>query len=245
MIEQIKAYIVEDDQENIDFFKILINGYIPPIKIIGEATNQDEFADLLLKDEADVIFLDIELDEQKTSLEILDDFGGVSAEIVVISGSKEYALKALNEHNIAAYLLKPLSMLSLNKALIKVHKNIEAKKEIQKLTAVKTDVIAIPDLTSIEIIKTAQLSYLEAAGKYTVVHLLNGSSRTVSKNLGTYIETLPKHKFFRIHHKYLININETQKIYKTDGYYCMLKSGRNLPIAKRRVEELRKFLHLK
>ncbi|MFT6191171.1 MAG: two-component system LytT family response regulator, partial [Polaribacter sp.] len=32
---------------------------------------------------------------------------------------------------------------------------------------------------------------------------------------------------------------------KTDGYYCELNNGEALPVAKRRQEELRKFLKLK
>ncbi|TXD48172.1 MULTISPECIES: LytTR family transcriptional regulator DNA-binding domain-containing protein [unclassified Polaribacter] len=48
-----------------------------------------------------------------------------------------------------------------------------------------------------------------------------------------------------MHHKYIINIGKTESIYKTDGHYCLLKNTKTLPIAKRRLEEFRKFLSLK
>lgn len=245
MVKELKAYIVEDDKENIEFLKLLVEGYIPPIKIIGEATNEDEIVDLLISDEADIIFLDIELEDTKTSLEIMDDFGGSSAEIIVVSSSKEYTLEALNKHDIAAYMLKPLVLQDLNKALIKVQKRIEEKIEVKKLTSVKPDVIAIPDLTSAEILSNTDIIYLEAAGKYTIFHLSNGTTRTVSKNLGSYIEILPYNLFFRIHHKFLVNIKAVESIFRNQGNYCVLKNGKHLPIAKRRFEELRKFLSLK
>ncbi|WP_397447617.1 LytR/AlgR family response regulator transcription factor [Polaribacter sp. R77954] len=245
MVKELKAYIVEDDKENIEFLKLLVEGYIPPIKIIGEATNELEFVDLLIKDEADIVFLDIELDESKTSLEIMEDHGGISAEIIVVSSSKEYALKAINQYDIAAYMIKPLSMRDLNRALIKAEKKIQEKIEIKKLKLVKTDVVAIPDFNSIEIVNIVDIIYLEAAGKYTIFHLSNGITRTVSKNLGSYIEILPNNLFFRIHHKFLVNITAVESIFRNQGKYCVLKNGKHLPIAKRRFEEIRKFLSLK
>ncbi len=246
MIKELKAYIVEDNQENIEFLKLLIKGYIPSINIIGEAVNQEEFVDLLVEDQADVIFLDIELDEMKTSLEVLEDFGGTSAEIIVVSSSKEYVLNAINKHNdIVAYVLKPFNMIDLNRALIKAEKNIRKKLEIKTLASVKNDIIAIPNLESIEILKTEEIVYLEAAGKYTIFHLSDLSTRTVSKILGFYTQILPANVFFRIHNKFLINITETNKIYRTDGNYCELNNGKSLPIAKRYFEELRKYLYLK
>ena len=105
--------------------------------------------------------------------------------------------------------------------------------------------MAIPTSTSIEFIETNDIMYLEADGKYTVFYLENNSSKMVSKNIGEYEKHLPKDLFFRIHHKYIVNLNKIKVINKSDGNYCQLKDGKSLSIAKRRQDELRKFLNLK
>jgi two-component system LytT family response regulator len=142
--------------------------------------------------------------------------------------------------------LKPINILNLQKAIDKLIIRIKEKEKTPLIEeSLAQNIIAISNVEKIEIIGIENIIYLEADGKYTVFHLSDGSSKVVSRNLGSYIDILPKNKFFRIHHKYIINISETESIYKTDGNYCLLKNAKTLPIAKRRLEEFRKFLYLK
>ncbi|TXD48170.1 response regulator [Polaribacter sp. IC066] len=103
-VKNLKAYIVEDDLENIELLKLLVKKCSPDIEFIGEATNTAEFIDLLLLNKADIIFLDIDLQEERNSLDILSNFTKIEAEIVITSSSEEFAINALNEHNISSYV---------------------------------------------------------------------------------------------------------------------------------------------
>ncbi|WP_439133006.1 LytR/AlgR family response regulator transcription factor [Polaribacter sp.] len=246
MEKNLTAYIVEDDVLNLELLKFLINKCNPNISIIGEAKNTDEFTGLMLENKADVLFLDVELEDEKSSLDILNDFKNIKPEIIITSSSEDYALNAINEFNIFSYLIKPLNIIKINKALSKLENELEQKSDNNESTdnVLAEGIIAIPDFKSIELLDIYKISYLEAAGKYTVFHLTDGSSRTVSKNIGNYEQQLPKNVFFRIHHKFLININETKTVYRTDGHYCVLKNGKSLPIAKRRIDGLRKYINL-
>lgn len=241
------AYIVDDDIENINLLKLLIQKHFSNIEIIGEARNIDDFLGLLISNKADIIFLDIELGEQKNTLEILDEFENIDAEIIIISSSEEHAINALNEYNTISYILKPVNINDLNKAISKSLKKNELieKENFSNDGYFAENIIAVPNLTSIEIIDTKKIIYLEADGKYTVFHLSDNTRKVISKNIGSFEEILSKKIFFRIHHKYIINISETETIFRSDGHYCLLKNGKNLPISKRRVDELKKFLHLK
>ncbi|MBG7610984.1 response regulator transcription factor [Polaribacter sp. BAL334] len=247
MSRKLKAYIVEDNIMNVEILKELIDKYYPSISIVGEATNTEEFVELLMQNEADVIFLDIELGQKKNSLDILKEFENIDSEIIIISSSEEYALKALNEHTITSYLLKPINLLDFQKTIQKLGKKLNEtieSKTSPNFDTITRDVIAIPGLTMIEIVSLNDILYVEADGKYTKFHLEDGSSKIVSKNIGIYENILPKNLFFRIHHKYILNISKTDNVFRTDGSYCVLKNGKNLPIAKRRMQELRKFLCL-
>ena len=248
MLRKLKAYIVEDNNMNVEILKELIEKYFPNISIIGEATNTKQFVKLLMQNEADIIFLDIELGEQKTSLDILKEFENVDSEIVIISSTEQYALKALNEHTITSYLIKPINLLNFQKTIQKLGKRLDERIEFKmssNFDRITGEVIAIPGLTTIDIVKFNDILYLEADGKYSKFHLEDGKLKIVSKNIGTYENILPRNIFFRIHHKYILNINKMNSVFRTDGHYCVLKNGKNLPIAKRRIEELRKFLFLK
>jgi two-component system LytT family response regulator len=248
MQKKLKAYIVEDDIENIELLKLLVRRCSPDIEFIGEATNTAEFIDLLLLNKADIIFLDIDLKEERTSLDILRSFNHLKTEIIITSSSEEYALKALNDHNISSYILKPINILNLQQAMDKLKERIKEKETISTPLTVKNladTVIALSGFDKTEILDIDTINYLEADGKYTIFHLSNGSSKVVSRNIGSYADILPKNNFFRIHHKYIISISKTESIYKTDGYYCLLKNTKTLPIAKRRLEDFRKFLSLK
>ena len=94
-------------------------------------------------------------------------------------------------------------------------------------------------------LNTSEILYLEADGKYTVFYMSDNTKKVVSKNIGEYEKTLPDSIFFRIHHKYIVNLKKVLKINRSDGNYCQLLNGKTLSIAKRRQEELRKFLNLK
>ncbi|MFT6065450.1 MAG: two-component system LytT family response regulator [Paraglaciecola sp.] len=112
-------------------------------------------------------------------------------------------------------------------------------------SVINENLIALPNIHSIEFVDTQDILYLEADGNYTIFHLVDNITKVVSKNIGGYEKVLPINFFFRIHHKYIINFNKVSLISKTDGYYCELNNGEALPVAKRRQEELRKFLKLK
>ena len=66
-----------------------------------------------------------------------------------------------------------------------------------------------------------------------------------SKNLGGYEKILKNKSFFRIHHRYLVNLEKVIKIDKAGGNYCILGKEKSLPVAKRKQELLIRYLKIK
>jgi two-component system LytT family response regulator len=115
-----------------------------------------------------------------------------------------------------------------------------------KSTEIKrAKIIAIPSVDSIDLIEIDKLMYLEADGSYTVFYLLDGTTILSCRNIGDYETQLDPTVFFRIHHKYIVNIKTVKSINKASGNYCEIKNGKELPIAKRRQQLLYQFLNLK
>lgn len=248
MSEKFKALIVEDDEVNIRLLTLLLNKYCEEIEIVGEAKNSIEFIDRLLALKPDLLFLDIDIGEKRNTLEILHEIGEIDCEIIITSSHEDYALKAINEYHVSSYIVKPINTIMLKKAVETATKNLRYKKaffkRLQNIEPLES-IIALPNLNSVNLVDAKDVLYLEADGKYTVFHMVKEPSIVVSKNIGHYEAFLPKHLFFRIHHKYIVNLKKVISIQRTDGDYCMLKNGKSLSIAKRRIDNLRKFLHLK
>jgi two-component system LytT family response regulator len=242
---KIKAYIIEDDIENIELLKLFIKKCRNDIEIIGEASNTAQFNDLLLLNKADIIFLDIELEDQKTSLDVLNNFYNIEAEIIITSSSEKYAIKAVNEREISSYILKPINVLSLKKAIDRAAEKIKQKIKFPTFIYDENLVENFIDEAGnekIEIIDIQTIMYLEADGKYTKFHLSNDSPKIVSKLISSYLEILPKNNFFKIHPKYIIPFSKSIIISTMDGYFCLLNNGETLPTDKMYLEEYHKFL---
>lgn len=132
-------------------------------------------------------------------------------------------------------------------ALDKAVKSIKEKNELEKSKTGKdcSDLIAIPYSNKIDIIHPEDIVYIEADGRYTIFHLTNGNHKIASRNLGEYEKLLNTKHFFRIHHSYIVNLNMVTNINKSSGNYCELLNNKALPIAKRRQEQLHRFLKIK
>jgi two-component system LytT family response regulator len=242
--ETIKTLIVEDDILNVILLKKLLHKYFPAIEIIAKANNSAEFVDLLFSEKPDLILLDIHLGEEKNTLEVLSEIDDVQAEIIVISADESQAIEAINQYTVAGYITKPIRIVQLKRVIEKATRNIQLKRIANKSTGFLSDVlIAVSTSKSIEFLVIKDILYLEADGKYTVFHLKDKEVRVVSKNIGEYEKILPIQFFFRIHHKYIVNIRKVTNINRSEGIYCHLVNGVSLSISKRKQEALRKFLN--
>lgn len=247
MSEVFKTLIVDDDPTNVNLLQILLDKYCPNIEVVGQANNTKEFIDLLLRLQPEIILLDIDLGEEKNTLEILKEVYTKDIEIIITSSYSEYAIKAINQLHVSSYILKPINSVELTTAITLAEKKIQEKRKqfnFENSSICAEKIIGIPTTKNIEILEIKDILYLEADGKYTVFHLVNGVTKIVSKNLGCYEDILPKNLFFRIHHKYIVSIKKIINISRSDGNYCQLMNGKSLSIAKRRHEELRKYLRL-
>ena len=236
--------IIDDDIENINILKIYLKQYYSFINVIAEATNVNDGVIEYVKTKPEILLLDIELGDENI-FDFLDSIGTTQSEIVFVSSHEKYGVKAVN-YNVTGFLVKPIDVNQLKKTISKTIFNIENRYSIQgKTTNEYPTNIAIPSIDKIELIPNNSIQHLEANGKYTVFHLIDGKEKIASRNLGEYEKILNPKNFFRIHHRYLINVNKVTNIHKTDGSYCELMSGKNLPIAKRRQDDFQKFLKLK
>jgi two-component system LytT family response regulator len=245
MEKKISTLIVEKQKENNTLLKLLLEKYAPHLKIVGCTNNYNNFIEIILSKAPDLLFLDLDVCEQEDCLQILNKLNNIDCEIIILGSTKQYAVKAINHYHIAGYIVKPIDLIEITNAINNAVKNIQlkaAKQQVYNYNTILDKNIALPLRSAIEIIQLKDIIYLEADGKYTTFHLKEGTTKLASKNIGEFEKKLPQAQFYRIHNKYIININKMIKLNRTAGNYCEMVNGASLTVSKRKQEEFKNFL---
>jgi len=241
------ALIVDDDSNNSKLLKIYLKRHCPYIEVVGVANSVNEAILLYEKSKPELLYLDVCLGDED-SFNIIDSLEDFKGEVIFISAFHEYAIKAI-KYDVVDFIIKPIEINDLiaatNKAILKISKHKEKKVE-DTLNKTIIKFIAIPSIDKIELIKVDKIIYCESEGRYTIFHIMDcKKTKVTSRNLGEYEKLLNNNYFFRIHNKYLVNLDMVSNINKSAGNYCELVNNKSLPIAKRRQEKLHRFLNLK
>jgi two-component system LytT family response regulator len=244
------VFIVEDDQWSAVTLQKLIADYFPGCKVLGTASNAEDALEALSKIRPDVLIADIEIDD-KNIFEVLEQLEKKADMHIVLTTSHEnYALEAFS-YDVLDYIVKPVTLEKLvrtHNKVSKYHASLQSE-DVKKLGKENSDenrMIGIASVDKIEVISVDSILYVQADGRYSHFHLLDGTQRVASKNIGEYEKILPKEDFLRVHHSYIVNMNYVKSVSKADGSFIELFRGKKtIPLSKRKQELLNKFLKIK
>ena len=255
-MEKYSALIVEDVKETSDYICRRVSLLCPSIKKIDQALTLSEAEDLIESNRYDIVFLDIRM-QAGTSFDLLkrlSDKGVINFEIIFITGEsdKEHILRAI-KYSAIDFLYKPLDdgelVMAVNRALDKRESqdlNNQVKLLLQRMderSTVKPDKITVHLHSGIlQMISVDDLKYIEADGVVSKVHLKNGETITVNRNLGYYKDLLIlEHDFVPLSNSILLN-REYIKRYNHQTLKITLTDNTELPVSRRRGKELKEML---
>ena len=245
-----KTILVEDEVKNMELLLHFIKKYCPSLEVVATCLTFADAVKTLNKVEADLVFLDILLDEN-TSFDLLETINHTNFQIIFTTAFDEYAIQAF-KYNTVDYLLKPVVIEQLVDAVTRAEERIEQKStanqgEIQQLSRRLIgrnpfNLLVISGMNKVDFIRQDEIIYLKSAGRYTEFHF-NDANRQVlaTKPIGEFENALDHVKFYRIHNSYIINLSQLVKINKVSGNYCEMANGDNLPISRRRLEGLLRY----
>src|SRR5512138_3073744 len=118
----INAIIVDDEQNNIEGLKNLLSNYCPEVNIVGTAGDVNAAHALIKKINPQLVFLDIEM-PFGNAFDLLEKLIPVEFEVVFVTAFDQYAVRAF-KYAAADYLLKPVSIDELQKAVGRVQQRI-------------------------------------------------------------------------------------------------------------------------
>ncbi len=243
---KIESIIVDDEPKSRNNLRDLLLEYCPQVEIIGEAASATEALKLIKQHAPELIFLDIEM-PGGSGFDLLKSLNNQNFEVVFVTAFDKYGIQAVKFCAID-YLLKPIDIFELSKAVEKAQSQILRKKENLRLVELVANLdrpeeekrIALPLADKIEFIAINQVIRLEADGNYTRIFLEGKKEYLVCKTLKEYQEILEHHNFLRTHQSHLINCRKIAAYIKTDGGYISMTDGSSVPISRQKRDEVMK-----
>lgn len=245
-MEKWRALIVDDEAKGRQSLAAMLSLLKAPLSIIGEAASVEEAKRKIEKEQPDLVFLDIQLQEG-TGFDVLETLNFRDFKLIFVSAYDHYALKAFR-YAAVDYITKPLDPDVLEETLLRLGsprrkmESLEHKIQVLLENRKRVNRLALHDAQGITLVNLEEIIYCHAQNNYTEFHLQDGRSILVSKTLKEYDELLNEEGFFRVHQSYLINLNHLRQFQKQDGGYVQMSNGSLIGVARRKKEELMRYL---
>jgi two-component system LytT family response regulator len=244
----LRSIIIDDEPKGRSILQQLITLHTPQLQVAGIAASADEGLKLIDSHNPDVVFLDVEM-PGKSGFDLLRELNSINFKVIFVSAHNHYSLKAIKFHAFD-YLLKPIDLDELKQTVEKLvqsaqlhsHDQITEMLSASKQGNTEFGKIAIPSLSSIDLVTVDEILYCEASGNNTFVYLTNNKKIVATKNLKEYEDLLSHHRFFRIHHAYLVNLKHVAKYIKGEGGSVILSNQKELEVSRRKKQEFLNML---
>ncbi|MBX7172653.1 MAG: LytTR family DNA-binding domain-containing protein [Pyrinomonadaceae bacterium] len=203
----LNAIIIDDERLARRELRSLLADFAE-ISIIGEAENLTEAINLIQTNKPDVVFLDIQL-QNENGFDLMEkvekDF-----KLIFVTAFDAFAIRAF-EINALDYLLKPVNPERLAKTLERLLEP-EEKTEISLRKLEYEDRLFLDFGERSRFLKISTIKCICADGDYTQVFTDDGKKHLVTKSLKEWEDRLPEKYFVRIHRSTIVNLEFIEKV---------------------------------
>lgn len=225
-----KVLIIEDEREIalnlVEDLRILR----PQIEIVGTVSSIDCAVRLINKEpKLDIIFADIKIDDGM-SFYVFDQVN-TNAKVVFTTAYDEFAVKAF-DYNCADYLLKPVSIKALERALERCE-SFGQSISSDSMHCLSSSIISgkvgfrnkilLEKGTDILIRDVEDMCYVQTERGYVTAFFKDGFKSMINSSLTTLSESLDPAKFMRINRQVVVNLDFIERISHGDGREYVLK----------------------
>jgi two-component system, LytTR family, response regulator len=260
---KLSALIVDDEYPAREEIRYHLEKY-KNITIVGEAASVSEASTLIKAIHYDLVFLDINF-PLKNGIELGLEIMQLKSPpfIIYVTAYEKYALKAFDV-NAIDYLLKPINPEIFDRAISRVYEAImtrrnnigvfqksntetppddDQNRESSALSGTITRISA--ELNgNITLVDINDVQYAYSEDSYIFIKVY-GDKLITRYTLQTLEEKLNNANFFRIHRRYLVNLDKVKEISPGFKGSCHLimsdKEKSYIPVSRRQARELKKF----
>jgi two-component system LytT family response regulator len=240
-----KAVIIDDEKDSREILANYLSRYCKDVTVCGFGESVSTGLEAIHKHQPDIVFLDIEM-PYGNGFDLLDQVKTITFETVFVTAFDNYAIQALNQ-SAAYYLLKPIDIDELVKAVDKIRKERSEQNYTQHVRVLQENIhsgsqkIMLPTMEGFEIVTINFILYCEAADNFTKFYFDNGTTLLICRTLKYFEDVLQPHRFLRIHRSYVINPDFVIRYNKGKGGFVTMKNNIELEISPGKKDE---FLNL-
>lgn len=237
----IKAIIVDDEMPARSELGFILEE-TGRVEVIGEAGDVRAAVELIKAKKADVIFLDINMPgfSGLQLAEVLKTHPNPPA-IIFVTAYSGFALKAF-EVNAVDYLLKPVDADRLNAALDKLSRPSLGVSGSSEEGSARTTRVTVNKAGKKHFISSSIICYLMAKDDYSYIYTDEGKFLSTT-SLTHLEESLNDFGFFRVHRRYIVNLERIAAVSPQPGGTLMItlsdEEGTEIPVSRRRVPTLK------
>lgn len=244
----IKAIIIDDELHCQQTLSLLLKEFCTEVQLAEQCGSAKKGLEAIEKNKPDLVFLDIEMPTMN-GFEMLEQFSEIPFAIIFTTSYDQYAIKAIR-FSALDYLLKPIDPNELVSAVKKVQeqRHLPMAEQFQMLLKQVQgkehhfNKIAVPTAEGFELVPADQVIHCEANDNYTHLFLKNKNKIIACRTLKEMEEQLLDFNFFiRVHHSYMINLNEVTKYIRGEGGYLVMSDGSTVSVSRSRKEALLKL----
>ena len=228
-LRQIKSYIERSEQ----------------LELVATCRSACEAQAIIQNEHIDLIFVDINMPDMNG----LDFVRSLTQNYYIIftTAHSEFALEGF-KLNAIDYLLKPFSYDEFAKATQKVVSLVDlverfrvAESAAAQAEAEEADqgCISVKADYKTQLVKIADIVYLESAGEYVRLHIEGGQTITTLFRLKNMEALLPTNNFLRVHRSYIVNLKRISSYTKGRIF---LDNGEYIPLGENYKERFFNFL---
>jgi two-component system, LytTR family, response regulator len=181
---------------------------VPGLNLLRSFDNAVEVMSWLKENRADLIFLDIQM-EQLTGIQFLEATG-LNCPIIITSAYDQYAIKGF-ELNVTDYLLKPYSFERFLKAVNRAMEQLSQKTAGKNVEDENNRYIFVKTEYRLEKIDTEDILYIQGMKDYLRI-VCSGKKIMTLQSFSKLEACLPAKKFCRIHKSFIVAISKIESI---------------------------------
>ncbi len=247
-MNHLSTIIIQNELNAKEHLLQTINNFFPDLKIEGYVSRLENSKDIIRDIQPHLAIIDLD-GESNFGFQFLKNLRRISFEIIFTSRQKDFALEAF-KFSPVDYILKPLEFKSLKNSIQKARRRIKEKEnsvsfENERSKKDLNNFLRISNSDGVRFINLDDIIRFEADGVYTKIFRSNGKPILSSTNLGKYEKLLLEKsdqalsKFYRIHHKHLVNLIHIEQFYKIKNSIKLLDHT-EIKVAQRRLSGFKK-----
>lgn len=201
MDNELKCLLVDDEPLALELLENHIKN-IPRLKVVGKCDNAIQALNFLQQGSVELLFLDIEM-PTLTGMAFLRSLTK-PPKVIFTTAYKEFAIDAF-DLNAVDYLLKPISLERLIKAVYKILSEPLKTVEESKIVDSEGFIYLRADRKMVKV-RYSDILYIESLKDYVKVVFSGKKPILTKQSISSLEQVLPKHQFARIHRSFIISI---------------------------------------